>query len=87
MITHGVSTTQRIETGLDFLFRALPLTDRRVFVQTDTLEETAYFIDATLQCDKPVVVVGAMRPSTAVSADGCALSSYRHTRYLSYCGD
>ncbi|GAA5964311.1 hypothetical protein JCM8115_006065 [Rhodotorula mucilaginosa] len=37
---------------------------------TDTLEETAYFIDATLQCDKPVVVVGAMRPSTAVSADG-----------------
>lgn len=38
--------------------------------QTDTLEETAYFIDATLQCDKPVVVVGAMRPSTAISADG-----------------
>ncbi|KWU44504.1 L-asparaginase [Rhodotorula sp. JG-1b] len=37
---------------------------------TDTLEETAYFIDATLQCDKTVVVVGAMRPSTAVSADG-----------------
>ncbi|BGP57688.1 hypothetical protein JCM8202v2_005335 [Rhodotorula sphaerocarpa] len=37
---------------------------------TDTLEETAYFIDATLQCDKPVVVVGAMRPSTAISADG-----------------
>ena len=43
-------------------------------MQTDTLEETAYFIDATLQCDKTVVVVGAMRPSTAVSADGCALS-------------
>lgn len=37
---------------------------------TDTLEETAFFLDATVQCDKPVVVVGAMRPSTAVSADG-----------------
>ncbi|GAA6033911.1 hypothetical protein JCM8097_000399 [Rhodosporidiobolus ruineniae] len=37
---------------------------------TDTLEETAYFLDATVTCDKPVVVVGSMRPSTAVSADG-----------------
>ena len=37
---------------------------------TDTLEETAFFLDATVQCDKPVVVVGAMRPSTAISADG-----------------
>ncbi|GAA5842074.1 hypothetical protein JCM9279_002775 [Rhodotorula babjevae] len=37
---------------------------------TDTLEETAFFIDATLQCDKPVVVSGAMRPSTAIGADG-----------------
>ncbi|GAA5842926.1 hypothetical protein JCM11251_002936 [Rhodosporidiobolus azoricus] len=37
---------------------------------TDTLEETAYFLDATVTCDAPVVVVGAMRPSTAVSADG-----------------
>ncbi|CDR48463.1 hypothetical protein NBRC10512_002123 [Rhodotorula toruloides] len=37
---------------------------------TDTLEETAFTLDVTLQCDKPVVVVGAMRPSTAISADG-----------------
>ncbi|GAA5862422.1 hypothetical protein JCM8547_007635 [Rhodosporidiobolus lusitaniae] len=37
---------------------------------TDTLEETAFFLDATVTCDKPVVVVGAMRPSTAISADG-----------------
>ncbi|GAA5992157.1 hypothetical protein JCM10908_001794 [Rhodotorula pacifica] len=37
---------------------------------TDTLEETAYFLDATVQCDKPVVIVGSMRPSTAISADG-----------------
>ncbi|GAA5903360.1 hypothetical protein JCM6882_008149 [Rhodosporidiobolus microsporus] len=37
---------------------------------TDTLEETAFTLDITLTCDKPVVVVGAMRPSTALSADG-----------------
>jgi len=39
---------------------------------TDTLEETAFFLDATVNCGKPVVVVGAMRPSTAISADGPA---------------
>lgn len=37
---------------------------------TDTLEETAFFLDATINCGKPVVIVGAMRPSTATSADG-----------------
>ncbi|MBV8125790.1 MAG: type II asparaginase [Paucibacter sp.] len=37
---------------------------------TDTLEETAYFLDLTVKSKKPVVVVGAMRPSTAISADG-----------------
>ena len=37
---------------------------------TDTLEETAYFLDLVVKSDKPVVLVGAMRPSTAISADG-----------------
>lgn len=37
---------------------------------TDTLEETAFFLDNVLQGDKPVVLVGSMRPSTATSADG-----------------
>src|SRR5215510_3367553 len=37
---------------------------------TNTLEETAYFLNLTLKTEKPVVVVGSMRPSSAISADG-----------------
>ena len=37
---------------------------------TDTLEETAYFLNLTVKSKKPVVLVGSMRPSTAISADG-----------------
>jgi L-asparaginase len=37
---------------------------------TNTLEETAYFLNLTLKSDKPVVVCGAMRPSSGLSADG-----------------
>jgi L-asparaginase len=37
---------------------------------TNTLEETAYFLHLALKTDKPVVIVGAMRPSSAISADG-----------------
>lgn len=39
---------------------------------TDTIEETAFFLDNVVGTDKPVVLVGAMRPSTALSADGPA---------------
>jgi L-asparaginase len=37
---------------------------------TDTQEETAYFLNLTVKSDKPVVLTGSMRPSTALSADG-----------------
>lgn len=37
---------------------------------TGTLEETAYFLQLTVKSEKPVVVVGAMRPWTAMSRDG-----------------
>ena len=37
---------------------------------TNTIEETAYFLNLTVKSDKPVVLVGSMRPATAISADG-----------------
>ncbi len=37
---------------------------------TDTIDETAYFLHLTLPSAKPVVVVGAMRPPSALSHDG-----------------
>src|SRR5688500_7602384 len=37
---------------------------------TATLEETAYFLHLTVRDERPVVLVGAQRPSTAISADG-----------------
>lgn len=37
---------------------------------TDTVEETAFFLDLVVKTDKPIVMVASMRPSTAISADG-----------------
>ncbi len=39
---------------------------------TDTLEETAYFLSLVVRSDKPVILVGSMRPATAIGADGPA---------------
>lgn len=50
---------------------ASPLVDGIVITHgTDTLEETAYFLNLVVKSDKPVVVVGSMRPATSISADG-----------------
>ncbi|MDR8325591.1 L-asparaginase, partial [Acinetobacter baumannii] len=37
---------------------------------TDTLDETPYFLNLTVKSNKPVVFTAAMRPATAISADG-----------------
>ena len=39
---------------------------------TDTMEETAFFLNLTVKSDKPVIMVGSMRSSNEISADGPA---------------
>ena len=39
---------------------------------TDTLEETAYFLDLTVRSDKPVVIVGSMRNPSTIGYEGAA---------------
>ncbi len=50
---------------------ALPDVDGIVITHgTDTIEETGYFLNLVVKSKKPVVLTAAMRPSTALSADG-----------------
>jgi L-asparaginase len=37
---------------------------------TDTMEETSYFLSLVTKTTKPIIMVGSMRPATAISADG-----------------
>lgn len=39
---------------------------------TDAIEETAYFLNLTVKCEKPIVLTGAMRPVTQLSSDAPA---------------
>jgi len=56
---------------IDALFTGDPAVAGVVITHgTSTLEETAYFLNLAVRHDRPVVLVGAQRPSTALSADG-----------------
>src|SRR5258708_17400895 len=60
----------KLANRINQLFRTNDVDGIVVTHGTDTMEETAYFLNLTVKSDKPVVMVGSMRPSTAVSADG-----------------
>ncbi len=63
---HWLVLSRRVQ-----MLAALPGVDGIVITHgTDTLEETAYFLQITVNAAKPVVMTAAMRPATALSADG-----------------
>ncbi len=67
----GISHWLQLARRIDEIFTSEPDVAGIVITHgTNTMEETAYFLHLTVRHDKPVVLVGAQRPSTAISADG-----------------
>lgn len=67
----GFAVWRSLLARIDALFSAEPgLAGIVVTHGTNTLEETAYFLNLTVRHDRPVVLVGSQRPATALSPDG-----------------
>jgi L-asparaginase len=60
----------RLESRVNALFAADEADGVVITHGTDTAEETGYFLHLVVKSDRPVVLTGAMRPSTSLSADG-----------------
>lgn len=66
----SVEIWQRLDKRINEIFAKDEADGVVITHGTDTQEETAYFLNLTVRFDKPVVLTGSMRPSTAISADG-----------------
>ncbi|MDM7948051.1 asparaginase [Hydrogenophaga sp.] len=66
----GGATLLHLARRVNFWLNQTDCTGLVVTVGTNTLEETAYFLNLVVKSRKTVVVTGAMRPSTSLSADG-----------------
>ncbi len=62
---HWLTLARRVRDRLDRGAEGIIVTHG-----TDTLEETAFFLDLVVDRPQPVVLTGAMRPATGLSADG-----------------
>jgi L-asparaginase len=60
----------RLATEVNRLLAAADVDGVTITHGTDTMEETAYFLNLVVKSDKPVILTGAMRPSTSLGADG-----------------
>jgi L-asparaginase len=75
VVSGSIGPTQWLELSqrINAAFTARPALAGVVVTHgTDTMEETAYFLDLTVAGDRPVVITGSMRPADALGADGPA---------------